>query len=401
MKLEAEIFSVLLKNQILDIEINEINFTLNTTNKTDTKCDTPLLDGIDIAILAIKTVSLVFYLGLLTILLTLKEMRNRYSIYLLNILFIGVIQLLISIILFFEDCITYLKRDVFTSDFQGFLNHYFLYLNSYSVLALAVFRLFSVCTLNLKKSLSLSKILISIGVIYLVIFVICVIPMFVLDVDITYYKNARSYRMKLTDHVGYFVFFLLVGNCLPSLVMAGVYITFICKIKRSKNKIKPKIDKNNIKFSFDTKTSVLKFKKLQAKVTGRQLDDSSVNNNQLNDKTHGTIQGVYKKNKPNIDKKSNPHLNLGLKILLMYSVYFVFSLCNIVLVIDIFNEHDIDLKQANILRFFISIYFLVTPILFLILHPMGLDKVKNKLKGHFLQNKLGKMSTIMLDPAQS
>ena len=125
----------------------------------------------------------------------------------------------------------------FLCEFQGLFAHYCVYLSSFGVIALALYRLACVYISNLNHLLSLNKLILVLVIIWLLPILIILVPKIWLKVPITYNDRLLTCRMNFGDHTGYFLFYILFANLLPSVSVGIFYFLIILKIRRSKRRI--------------------------------------------------------------------------------------------------------------------------------------------------------------------
>jgi hypothetical protein len=362
--------------------LRECFFIIDDTNNL------PLYLEVDFFVQLFKIMGFVMHLTFFLCVIFVKEMHNRHSLYLVNLSIIGFIVIIYGLFTFDPQSICLIESTGLCI-FQGIFAHYCIYLSSYGVLSLAVYRLACVCMTTLNHYLTPKRIIFSIVLVWFIPLIIVTVPKYFLQVPIYYNDKATTCRMNFSEHMGYFIFFLLFGNILPSILIAIIYLIIIYKIKTSKNKI-----------NIDTLANRVAVRKESAPCKAIDLTSASINNYSKIFTISKILEAnTRQKPKPNSSQNSKIKLQknklsvqskLTIQLIILYVLYEIYAISNTILVFEVSIDDDHwTKKELNILKLLIWLYNLINPAVYLMLHPAIMEKIKRRILFKYITRRKG------------
>lgn len=204
----------------------------NTTNASES-CYLALFstDPLIMSLNIIKFVIFFLYIIWIIISLKIKEFHSKQMFFLYNLNFVGIFYLIYGLsITFYFTCYTPSKEMCFI---QAIINMHIMYLNGYSIAALALHRLFCLYFVNLKSILTIRVMIISALILWNIPTVFAMVHLFVFKFVIYtgIYTQSGLCLFIIGDQPYVQYFFVIFGILVPNMIIITAYALAYFKIK--------------------------------------------------------------------------------------------------------------------------------------------------------------------------
>lgn len=343
--------------------------------------------ALDLAIKYIKIIACILHLIFFLSIFLIKEFHSRHSVYQVNLSLIGFIYVINGLITYNHDFVCNLNSSLFCQ-YQGIYFQVSVFLYSYAVLAMALYRLACVTHKNLNQVFKIWKIVLSLVIIWLIPVFFVIIPKYLKKTPIFYHHSLDSCQINYTKQTGSFVFFILFGFSFPSILIAILYCVIVFKINNTKNKIKNLKQSLNVVFIKRSTTSIQnentkEVVKVQEKHVHFHLEKIS---------NFPSMTKISNEQERNLNSKTySIHFKLILQFMIIFVSYIVYSVSNIILMYQTMLGKGEHWRRTwiKIFKTFIWIYHLINPIVYLVFHCIVIEKIKKKISiKYFYSNKL-------------
>ncbi|CAF1024212.1 unnamed protein product [Brachionus calyciflorus] len=344
---------------------------LNTTNTL-----------FDITIIVIKILAFILHIVVFLTIGLNRKFHSRHSIYLINLAIIGFLSVLNGLSIL-DSKLLCKYNSTFYCQFQGVFFQYSIYVCSYSVLAMAAYRLTCVRCKNLNQTLKIWRIILSIILVWSLSLLFVLLPKLIRKIPIFYHYSLNTCMENYSERFWSFLFFMFFGFILPSLSIMLINVIIVLKIKKSKNKLssfsklKIKIFKKSTIFTESNKIGVNGVNLRIEKVEEVNFNLENVSSVCQSTTPNNSRNSLTKNQCVLTNKVVNSQLKLIVQFSIIYFSYLVYSISNFLLIYQTtLVEYHWEFYLIRMFNIFIWLYHLTSPILYLGFHPITIEKFK-------------------------